>query len=112
MHQEMPELNASGIRVRYMLFPRAGVGSESYRKAVSVWCAEDRQAELTSAKRGAMPKRRQCENPVDEHMATARSLGLQGTPMTITDTGERLMGYVRAQELNQLMESAKQRQQQ
>lgn len=49
MHREVPELNALGIRVRYMLFPRAGVDSVSYEKAVSVWCAEDRQAELTLA---------------------------------------------------------------
>lgn len=58
-----------------------------------------------------MPKRRECKNPIAEHMAIARDLGLQGTPMTITDTGERLMGYVPVAKLNQLMESPKQAQQ-
>ena len=36
MHQEMAGFLDAGIRVRYMLFPRAGLGSDSHRKAVAV----------------------------------------------------------------------------
>ena len=82
-----------------MLYPRTGVDSPSYDKAVSVWCAEDRNEELTVAKRGIDPPMRVCENPVKEHMALARQLGLTGTPMTITDTGEQIMGYLPADEM-------------
>ena len=107
MHREMPLLNRMGIRVRYMLFPRAGVTSQSYEKAVSVWCSDDPQGELTKAKNGATPELRECENPVREQMALARRLGLQGTPYTITDTGRAIGGYVPAPELLESLEKDK-----
>ena len=107
MHREMPLLNRMGIRVRYMLFPRTGVASPSYEKAVSVWCADDQQAEMTKAKSGAIPEIRVCENPVREQMALARRLGLRGTPYTITDTGRAISGYVPAPELFESLEADK-----
>ena len=107
LHAEMDQYSELGIRVRYMLYPRAGVESKSYEKAVSVWCAENQQEEMTFAKQGGVPDRRTCENPVQEHMAIARELGLQGTPMTITDSGDQIMGYMPAQELFAQMEAEK-----
>ena len=107
MHREIAMMNRMGIRVRYMLFPRAGVNSLSYKKAVSVWCADDSQTELTKAKAGAMPPERDCENPVREHMALARRLGLRGTPYTITETGRAIGGYVPAPELLESLEADK-----
>ncbi len=107
MHREMALLNRMGIRVRYMLFPRAGVASKSYEKAVSVWCADDQQGEMTKAKTGAIPELRECQNPVREQMALARRLGLQGTPYTITDTGRAINGYVPAPELLESLEADK-----
>lgn len=108
MHREMDQLNDSGIRVRYMLFPRAGVGSKSYEKAVSVWCADNRQDAITRAKAGQDPQPLECPNPVEEHMALAKRLGLTGTPMTITDTGEQINGYVPAASLLKRLDLAKQ----
>jgi thiol:disulfide interchange protein DsbC len=99
MHSEIQALMDGGIRVRYLLYPRTGVDSESYKKAVSVWCADDREAELTFAKNGGEPEPRSCDNPVQEHMALANELGLTGTPMSVTDTGERIMGYMPAADL-------------
>jgi thiol:disulfide interchange protein DsbC len=99
MHREMAEMNALGIRVRYMLFPRAGIPSASYEKAVSVWCAPDQRLAMSRAKAGEIPEKRACENPVAEHMALARRLGLTGTPFTITETGRVIAGYRPAQEL-------------
>lgn len=109
MHREMPLLNRMGIRVRYMLFPRAGVNSLSYQKAVSVWCADDQKTEMTRAKSGEMPAKRDCENPVRDHMALANRLGLRGTPFTITDTGRAIGGYMPAPELYESLEVDKQR---
>ena len=108
MHREMPLMNRMGIRVRYMLFPRAGPNSLSFEKAVSVWCAEDQQTEMTKAKSGAMPERRDCENPILQHMALARRLGLRGTPYTISDTGRAISGYMPAPELFESLEADKQ----
>ncbi len=107
MHNEMSQLNDAGVRVRYLLYPRTGVGSPSYKKAVSVWCAKDQRAEMDLAKAGGTPKSRECPNPVNEHMALGQRLGLTGTPMTITDTGSRIVGYVPALELVRNLETTK-----
>lgn len=107
MHREMAQMNADGIRVRYLLYPRAGFPSVSYDKAVSVWCAPDRQAAMTRAKAGEMPDKRDCENPVEEHMALAQRLGLTGTPFTITDTGRVITGYMPADRLIESLDSDK-----
>ena len=51
---------------------------------------------MTLAKRGEMPEKRNCPNPVQDHMDLARRLGLRGTPFTITDTGRVIGGYMPA----------------
>lgn len=99
MHAEMAQLNDLGIRVRYLLYPRAGPDSESYRKAVDVWCASDRNAALTRAKAGQPVERGDCANPVMEHMQLGVELGLTGTPYSVTDKGEIVSGYAPAPEL-------------
>ena len=107
MHSEIDELSELGVRVRYMWFARAGANSESYEKAVSVWCADDQREAMTRAKAGKTPKRKRCDNPVLEHMALAEKLGLAGTPMTITETGERIMGYIPPRQLVRRIEVAR-----
>ncbi|MGZ8213793.1 MAG: DsbC family protein, partial [Methylosarcina sp.] len=68
LHSEIDQYLAQGITIQYLFFPRAGKGSESYEKAVSVWCSKDRNAALTEAKKGKTPEAKTCDNPVDEHM--------------------------------------------
>ncbi len=55
LHAQVDEYNEAGIAIHYMAFPRAGIGSRSYEKAVSVWCADDPQEAMTQAKAGARP---------------------------------------------------------
>ncbi len=99
LHAEMDQLNDLGIRVRYLLYPRAGPNSESFRKAVDVWCAADRNDAMTRAKAGETLPRGDCPTPVLEHMQLGVQLGLTGTPFSITETGELVSGYAPAPEL-------------
>ena len=39
LHDEVPDLNAMGIQVNYLAFPRSGPNTPSFAKAVSTWCA-------------------------------------------------------------------------
>jgi len=94
MHQEMAELNKNGIEVRYMLFPRAGKDSKSYKKAVSVWCAKDKLQAMTDAKAGKPVAEGNCDNPIDEHMALVQELGITGTPTLVFEDGQIVPGYV------------------
>jgi thiol:disulfide interchange protein DsbC len=105
LHSEMDQYLAEGITVRYLFFPRAGKGSESYNKAVSVWCADDRNIALTSAKLGKPIENKQCKNPIDEQMALGEKFGARGTPMIVTEKGNILPGYVPAKQLAQTLAS-------
>jgi len=104
LHSEIGKYNANGIRIRYLFMPRTGKGSESYQKAVGVWCAKDRQQAMTDAKAGKDVPAQSCNNPVDSHMALADSMGLNGTPALILPDGELLPGYVPADRLKAVLE--------
>ncbi|MCK5724484.1 MAG: DsbC family protein [Gammaproteobacteria bacterium] len=99
LHSEMDKYMAEGITIQYLFYPRAGKGSDSYKKAVSVWCADDRNAALTKAKNGAATESKTCDNPIDEHMQLGIDFEARGTPMIITEKGNILPGYVPADRL-------------
>ncbi|MEY4768930.1 MAG: hypothetical protein RL637_1569 [Pseudomonadota bacterium] len=103
LHSEIDQYLAEGITIRYLFFPRSGKGSESYNKAISVWCAEDKQAALTAAKLGKPIENKQCKNPVDAHMNLGEKFGARGTPMIVTEKGNILPGYVPAKQLAQTL---------
>ncbi|MFO1351797.1 MAG: DsbC family protein [Gammaproteobacteria bacterium] len=104
LHKEISSYTDQGIRVRYMLFPRAGLKSESYDKAVSVWCADNRQDAITRAKLGENIEHRSCANPVSDHYNLGLKLGVRGTPSIILDSGKLVPGYVPAEQLAQMLE--------
>jgi thiol:disulfide interchange protein DsbC len=105
LHSEMDQYLAQGITVRYLFYPRAGKGSDSYKKAVSVWCAADKNKALTAAKKGENLDSKTCDNPVDRHMQLGEEFGMNGTPMIITEKGNVLPGYVPAQQLAKILAS-------
>jgi thiol:disulfide interchange protein DsbC len=107
LHAEMDGYKAEGIRVRYLFFPRAGVGTPSYDKAVSVWCADDRQAALTDAKAGKSVPDKKCDNPVKQHMELGEKLGISGTPAIILGNGDIVPGYVPPKRLADMIKDKK-----
>jgi thiol:disulfide interchange protein DsbC len=108
LHSEIDKYLAEGIEVRYLFYPRAGKGSDSYKKAVSVWCADDRNKALTEAKKGATPKEKTCDNPVDQHMELAQDFDARGTPLIVTEKGNLLPGYVPATQLAEVLRDEQQ----
>jgi thiol:disulfide interchange protein DsbC len=107
LHSEIDQYLAQGITIQYLFFPRAGKGSDSYNKAVSVWCAEDRNAALTAAKKDQKLPEKTCDNPVDEHMQLAAEFDVKGTPMIISENGNVYPGYLPAKQLVDALESEK-----
>lgn len=106
LHREIEDYNRRGIRVRYLMFPRAGIGSESYSKAVTVWCSEDQQDAMTRAKLGESLPPKQCENPVQNHYALGNQVGVRGTPAIVLESGEMLPGYIPAANLARILSGA------
>lgn len=95
LHGEMPNYLALGIEVRYLAFPRAGVGSDSYDRMVSAWCADDSNRALTSLKRGQGIPEQYCEtHPVGEQFELGQLIGITGTPAIVLPSGRVLPGYV------------------
>src|SRR5690242_21234491 len=83
LNDDTPTLNAAGVAVRYLPFPRAGVDSESWEKAVAVWCAKDRKAAYQQAMHGTVPAMDpKCDaTAVVAGYHMAQLLGLDGTPI-------------------------------
>lgn len=104
LHEQIQAYNDAGISVHYMFYPRAGEKSQSFDKAVSVWCADDRQAAMTRAKQGADMPKRSCTNPVAKHMELGQLMGIRGTPAIVLESGEMVPGYVEPKRLAGLLE--------
>jgi thiol:disulfide interchange protein DsbC len=93
LHQEVPALNAMGIEVRYMAFPRAGLGSPSYDKLVSAWCSSSQTEALTALKQRQQVPQQTCENPVAAQYEMGQKMGVTGTPAIFLEDGRLIPGY-------------------
>ncbi len=105
LHSQVDQYNREGIEVRYMAYPRAGVNSDSGRKAVGVWCADDRKKAMNEAKQGKPVNGKTCDNPVAEQFALGKVVGVSGTPALVLENGELIPGYIPPTRLRQLLDS-------
>lgn len=104
LHQQMDAYADEGINVHYLFYPRTGLNSPSYDKAVGVWCADDQQKAMTQAKGGAKVNSGECSNPVKKHMELGELMGIRGTPAIVLDSGEMIPGYVEPKKLAALLD--------
>jgi len=100
-HNQIADFNKAGIRVRYMMFPRSGPGTESWRKAEGVWCSADRRDALTRAKRGEEVKAKPCTgaSAIQAQYAMGEDLGVEGTPAIFTQSGDYVGGFLTPDQL-------------
>lgn len=107
LHSEVPELNRLGVEVRYVAFPRQGLGSPAYKELVSVWCAKDRQGAMNLAKTRQEVPAAECDNPVAKQYALGQMIGVSGTPAIVLANGKLIPGYQPAPQLAKLALGAK-----
>ena len=99
-HQQIADVNKAGVRVRYLMYPRTGPGTESWRKAEQVWCSADRRDALTRAKRGEPLKAKACgDGAIKTQYELGSDLGVEGTPAIFTQTGDYIGGFLTPEEL-------------
>jgi thiol:disulfide interchange protein DsbC len=103
LHAEVPNLQAAGISVHYLPFPRGGSQGPGYETLKQVWCAKDRAKAMNIAKgfeQGALPAG-DCANAelVDKGYALGNRAGVTGTPALYKSNGEIIQGYVPYQQL-------------
>ncbi len=105
LHAEVEQYNDLGIGISYLFFPRAGLKSGSFDKAVNVWCAADQQEAMTMSKAGEAVEAKTCDNPIAEHYNAGLSSGVSGTPALVLDDGTIMPGYVPPEQLKQRLVS-------
>lgn len=104
-HREIDKVNALGIEVHYLFFPRTGPNTESWAKADEVWCTADRNTALTRAKLGGeIPDAPECATPVHDHYELGRLIGVRGTPAIFSESGELIGGYLPPATLLEVLE--------
>lgn len=104
LHKEVEKLNEEGVTVQYFAYPRAGVGSGSYKQMVNIWCAENQVVAMDKAKLGEKLESGDCENPVAEHFALGQKVGVSGTPALVTQDGTLIPGYRPAAQLVKMLD--------
>ena len=103
LHREVSVLNELGVTVRYLGFPRAGIGSDSYEKIVAAWCSEDPLDALTRAKLGEDIGDSYCDNPIEKQLKLGEKLGVSGTPAIFFEDGTLQPGYIEASKMATLL---------
>jgi thiol:disulfide interchange protein DsbC len=109
LHEGMAEMNRLGIKVRYLAFPRAGIGSPTFQKMAAIWCAKDQRKAMDTAKAGQplAGADATCDHPIAEHLALVRALGLTGTPALVFEDGRLVPGYMPPDRLLALLEEGR-----
>lgn len=96
LQEDMPKLNALGIEVRYLAWPRS---ADTIPLAETIWCSADRQQALIDAKKDKKLTPISCDNPVKKHITIGEELGVSGTPAVFTENGQQIGGYLPPDEL-------------
>ncbi|MGD8808010.1 MAG: DsbC family protein [Gammaproteobacteria bacterium] len=107
-HREIEQVNALGIEVHYLFYPRTGPNTDSWAKAEKVWCIgpDERNAALTQAKLGGKVPEETCDtNPVGAHWQLGHDIGVTGTPSVIAANGEVIGGYLAPDQLLDRLEN-------
>ncbi len=100
LHREMDQVNALGIAVQYVSYPRTGPDTDSWDKADKVWCAPDRNTAFTEATLAGKLPEDMCEaTPVAAHYDLGHLVGVRGTPTVLTAQGVQLGGYLPPEEM-------------
>jgi len=107
LHAEVPELNRMGIEVRYVAFPRQGLGSPGDEQLQAVWCSKDRKASMDKMVSGDTIKAPKCANPVSKQFQMGQSIGVSGTPAIVLESGQMIPGYQPAAQVAKLALGAK-----
>lgn len=106
LHKDVPKLNAMGIAVKYLAFPRAGIGSDTYHEMEAVWCSRDRNTALTEAKNGVKIKAAKCDDPVKRQFMIGQDMGIRGTPAIYLEDGRHIGGYLTPDEIAEVIKGS------
>jgi thiol:disulfide interchange protein DsbC len=102
-HSLMEEFNKLGVSVKYVMLPRAGINSDSYRKSVAVLCSKQPQANMTLAMKDEFNGAQTCDHSVQQQMMLAQELGIDSTPTLLLPNGQLHVGLVKPAQLFEIL---------
>lgn len=80
---------------------------DSTDKSKNIWCAKDRSKTwvdyMTS---NTAPAAASCDTPIEKNLALGQRINVRGTPAIFLVNGERLPGFVPAEQLGQMLDKA------
>lgn len=105
LQDEIPKLNAKGIAVRYLAFPRTGPNSPTFEKMVKIWCAKDKQKAFAEETKDKSSEGKKCsDQSVMKEFQFGLSVGVNGTPTMIFEDGTIFPGYLPADKLLEVVQ--------
>jgi thiol:disulfide interchange protein DsbC len=99
LHKAIPELQKNGVTVKYMAFPRAGLGSDIEKQMSAIWCAKDKLEAMDVAKKTGKITAASCDSPVASQFRLGHQLGVNATPTLFTEQGVKIAGFSTASDL-------------
>ncbi|NNE38024.1 MAG: DsbC family protein, partial [Gammaproteobacteria bacterium] len=72
---DIKEINDKGITVKYLAFPRQGVGTPASDMMEKIWCAENRQEAFLDMMIGLEVEDINCDSPVVEQFSLGQAMG-------------------------------------
>jgi thiol:disulfide interchange protein DsbC len=89
--------NLSNVTIHTFLMPIASLHPQARAKAISVWCAPNRNAAWHALMQQNQPATSEpCAHPVDRNIALAERLGISGTPTLVAGDGRVMAGAASA----------------
>lgn len=95
LHNQMNEMNALGITIKYLAAPLASIHPEARVKMEKIWCAKDKIKAMNEYKTmNIIPESKTCDNPVLRQLLLSQQLGVKGTPAIFLSNGTHIPGYI------------------
>lgn len=96
LQSDMPAINALGIAIRYLAFPRTGPGTPTFEKMVNIWCAKDRNKAMMLAQEDKKlePSIPCGSDTVLREFQYGVRVGVGGTPTLLFEDGTLFPGYL------------------
>lgn len=105
LQADMEEINAKGIAIRYLAFPRSGPNTPAFDKMVRVWCSKDKNKALLLANQDKSFDGKECgKDTIMRQFELGIRMGVNGTPTLIFEDGTLVPGYMPP---DKLLEAAK-----
>ena len=103
LHRSIPELNARGITVEYLAWPRNGTSGQVFNQMRAIWCAADPKKAFDDAVAGRPVASANCRSPVANQFVLGQELQVEGTPAIYTTDGTHIGGALTPDQMAQAL---------